>query len=228
MDRKTCIEAAQLLEQMYRGYRLHLESTPESSKQKFRVFLFSGRPGFERYAQDVLNSGHTSAAGLYTPVLKQLLIWNLPDREEMFNTVQHEGFHQYLDRMMLDPPVWFNEGAASYFELVEYVKGKWTEGQIDHYAVARLRKQGLMPLSRYIRLSNGEFRIEELELRNYAQGWLLTHYLRNSSRQNLELFRTMFSKLCDAQNGQACIDKIFADVNLNAMHKELEAHLAAM
>ncbi len=228
MDREVCIEAAKLLEQMYRGYRLHLESSPEKDRKKFRVYLFSGESNFQHYAEDVFGGGHVSAAGLYSPVLKQLLIWNLPDREEMFNTFQHEGFHQYLDRMMPDPPVWLNEGMASYFEHVEYVKGKWKEGQKDSYHVATLRKKGLMPLAQYVRLSHREFRTEEFELRNYAQGWLLTHYLRNSNRKNLELFRQIFEELCEAEDGQACVDRILADVNLSAMHKELEKHLAAM
>jgi len=228
MDREVCIEAAKLLEQMYRGYRLHLESSAEKTRKKFRVYLFSGESNFQRYAEDVFGGGHVSAAGLYSPVLKQLLIWNLPDREEMFNTVQHEGFHQYLDRMMPDPPVWLNEGMASYFEHVEYVKGKWKEGQKDHYHISVLRKQGLMPLSQYVRLGNREFRTEEFEARNYAQGWLLTHYLRNSNRKNLELFREVFTELCSAENGQACVDRLLSDVNLSAMHKELEKHLASM
>ena len=30
--------------------------------------------------------------------------------------MRHEGYHQYLDRVMPDPPVWFNEGLAVYHE----------------------------------------------------------------------------------------------------------------
>ena len=35
----------------------------------------------------------------------------------MLQTVRHEGFHQYLDRLVSNPPVWFNEGLAEYFEM---------------------------------------------------------------------------------------------------------------
>jgi tetratricopeptide (TPR) repeat protein len=228
MDREICIDAAQQLERMYRGYRLHLKGVPEKDKQKFRVFLFSGKSGFERYAEDVMGGGHANAAGLYSPIVKQLLIWNLPQQEEMFRTVQHEGFHQYLDRMMPDPPVWFNEGAASYFELVVYEKGKWKEGQVDANAVERLRGQGMMPLQDYIRLGNREFRSEEFELRNYAQGWLLTHFLRNSNRANMRLFEALFEGLCQAEDGQAAVERVLAEVDLDKLDADFRAHLVAM
>ena len=54
--------------------------------------------------------------GLYSPALKQLLIWNQPNRKKMLETVRHEGFHQYLDGVMSDPPPWLNEGLAMYYE----------------------------------------------------------------------------------------------------------------
>jgi tetratricopeptide (TPR) repeat protein len=228
MDREVCVEAAQLLERMYRGYRLHLKGMPEKDKKKFRVFLFSGRAGFKRYAEDVLGGGHVNAAGLYSPIVKQLLIWNLPQHAEMFKTVQHEGFHQYIDRMMPDPPVWFNEGAASYFELAGYEKGKWKEGQADPDAVQRLRRLGMMPLKDYIRLGNRQFRTREFELRNYAQGWLLTHFLRNSNRANLQLFKALFEELCRAEDGQAAVERVFAEIDLDQLDAAFRAHLAEM
>jgi hypothetical protein len=42
----------------------------------------------------------------------------------MLRTVRHEGFHQYLDRMLPETPVWLNEGTAEYFETAVLAGGR--------------------------------------------------------------------------------------------------------
>ena len=66
--------------------------------------------------------------------VKQLLIWNVPERESMLSTIRHEGFHQSLDRISGEAPDWLHEGMAESIEeavlvpgllaLVEYVVGR--------------------------------------------------------------------------------------------------------
>lgn len=225
MDRELCIEAAQQLERMYRAYKLYLHKVPDEKKGRFQVYLFSGEAGFNRYAEDVLGGGHTNAAGLYSPVVKQLLIWNLSDHAELFRTVQHEGFHQYLDRVMPDPPVWFNEGMASYFELAGFEDGKWKEGQVDRIMLNRLNQQGLAPLRVFVRMGNTAFRNESFEARNYAQGWLFVHFLRNTSKANKELFETLFETLCETPSAEDALDSVFADLDFVQLEAALLDHL---
>ena len=47
---------------------------------------------------------------MYSPLLKQLLIWNTPDSDRMIRTARHEGFHQYLDARMADRRVGSTRG----------------------------------------------------------------------------------------------------------------------
>jgi hypothetical protein len=50
--------------------------------------LFAGQTGHERFCNDILGERDTHTAGLYGAALKQLLIWNLPDKTAMLRTEQ--------------------------------------------------------------------------------------------------------------------------------------------
>lgn len=228
MDREICVDAAQELERMYRAYKLYFRRIPNEQKGRFKVFLFSGKSGFERYAEDVLGGGIAGAAGLYSPVVKQLLIWNLPDRAEMFKTVQHEGFHQYLDRLMPDPPVWLNEGMASYFEQAGFEDGKFQEGQIDRYLAGLLKHQGFADMAHFIRMDNTTFRNPATTGRNYAQGWLFVHYMRNSNTENKRLFDNLIDRLCESESGHEVVEEVLGGLDLKQLQADMEAHLDSL
>ena len=95
----------------------------------------------KKYCANALGSVHPHTKGLYSPSLKQLLVRNLSDQQDMLETVRHEGFHQYLDRFLDNPPVWFNEGMAEYYELGEERGRTLRLGQVDMNHVATLRSR---------------------------------------------------------------------------------------
>jgi len=123
MDVRTCMQAAEVLEKSYDAYTFKLQKVRDLKKRRFRVYLFSGEEGYRSYSMEVLGSGNRDSCGCYSGLLKCLLIRNLPKREDMMVTVRHEGFHQYLDRIMHDPPRWLNEGLAQYYEIARYERG---------------------------------------------------------------------------------------------------------
>lgn len=229
LDQEICEAAARALESAYTSYSLHLKRIDGLEGHKFRVFLFSGEEGYKRYAGEAFGGGEPeSTAGLYSGLVKQLLIWNLPDREQMFRTILHEGFHQYLDQIMPDPPVWLNEGMAEYFEMQEVESGKWQEGQAHRHNLAVLERDGLIPMAQFIRLDHQTFREPEHTSRNYAQGWAFVHYLRNSTRENKKFFDEIFETFCARGGRQAVIEEVFSEVDLAEMDRALKEHVAAV
>ena len=218
-----CKEASRLLESAYRSYSVHLSRIKGLEKEKFRVYLFSGEASYTRYAEDSFGTSRENTAGLYSPYLKQLLIWNVPQREMMFRTIVHEGFHQYLDMVAPGTPRWFNEGMAEYMELYETVNGKFTEGQSNQYHLELLMDVH-MPLENFLKMPTYAFYQGHVSL-HYAQGWAFVHFLRNSGREEKKIFDTLFQGFKDSPSTSQVMELAFADVDLDDLEERFLAHI---
>jgi tetratricopeptide (TPR) repeat protein len=245
IDRKVCAEATRLLENAYvnlEGQLGWLVAAPAAAGQqaagpqvggqqfeRFEVYLFAGESGYQEYNKHILGSAVPHTAGLYSPVLKQLLIWNLPKREDMARTIQHEGFHQYLDRAMDDPPVWFNEGMAEFWETAQRENGALQGGQVrkDHIATILRGKQQLLPLREFVYGSRADFyRFAQLR---YAQGWALVHFLRKGPPQNQKLFKALWDALRQRDLGtRAALDRAFAGVDWQKFEADFWAYVGTL
>jgi hypothetical protein len=62
-----------------------------------------------------------------------LLILDLPDRERTRQILFHEAFHQFLHYYVADPPVWLDEGLATYFETGRLEAGRVVFDQENTY-----------------------------------------------------------------------------------------------
>jgi tetratricopeptide (TPR) repeat protein len=228
MDRNTCIEASKILEESYLAYTLRLRKVPDLERTKFFVYLFSGQSTYQDYAKD-LGTNPRHSAGMYSLLLKQLLIWNLPNRDEMMRTVRHEGFHMYLDRLTDQAPPWFNEGLAEYYETASVVGGKWTQGQVhtNDLAVLRHPQASIVPLERFIRGDAESFYTGNVGI-HYAQAWGLVHFLQHSTKENQAIFSRLFDALAAGASRRAAIDRAFAGVDLAALQREFEAYIASL
>jgi hypothetical protein len=85
IDVEICKVAAGVLEEALTQYRVRVRPLKAGPKRLYRVYLFSGKAGFERYRGDSSlfgGKGMENAAGIYSPMLKQLLIWNLSSRDD--------------------------------------------------------------------------------------------------------------------------------------------------
>jgi hypothetical protein len=225
IDRNTCEEAAKILEDSYLAYRANLEHVKNLPAQRFMVYLFSGEAGYRDYCKDLWGAAPSHTAGLYMPVLKQLLIWNLPTRADMMRTVRHEGFHQYLDRLMDDPPLWFNEGNAEYYETAEMSAGQWRLGRVrtDHLATL---SRGLMPLVPFLYRGRLEFLTQAGP--HYAQSWAFIHFLRHSTANNKKLFDAFWDAFKSVPDHTAALDKVLVAVDLEKLEADFKAHVAGL
>lgn len=222
-----CKEAADLLESAYTSYSVHLKRIRGLEKNKFRVFLFSGEASYQRYALDSLGSEAENTAGLFSGWLKQLLIWNVPQREMMLRTIVHEGFHQYLDQVAPEAPRWFNEGMAEYMELYETIDGRFVEGQVNADHIALLKDRGVMPLVEFLTMPTPFYYQGDVG-RNYAQGWAVMHFLRNGGSDKEKLFKALFQGFSDSPSTRRVIDEVFDGVDMEKFEQEFLEHLNSL
>lgn len=228
ISKEICYEAGQLLEKAYTSYSVHLRKVEGLERSRFRVYIFSGEASYHRYTDEAFGGRMESTAGVYSPLVKQLLIWNLPDAADRLRTTVHEGFHQYLDAVTRTAPVWFNEGLAEYYELAETKDGKFQTGQINRDHLDLLKEEGVVPLLDFVRYDNAAFRAEGQVSRNYAQGWGFVHFLRHSSRENLALFTALFGSLCEGASSGMALRQAFEGTSFADLDAAFLAHLESL
>jgi len=225
IDLAICFEASKILEEAYATYSANLEKV-RGEKKRFRVYLFSGEAGYNSYKKSFGVKSTMASAGVYIPTLKQLLIWNLPDRDSMLKTIRHEGFHQYLDSLTtVTPPVWFNEGLAEYYEQAEKKKGRWLLDTVNTYHLRILTSQEIkiMPLKDFIYLSYNDF-YKNASL-CYAQSWAFIHFLRHSTPTNRKMFNSLFELFQRNLPVRATLEDIFNKIDLDKLEADFKDHL---
>lgn len=225
IDRTVCYEASKILESSFNLYRRTL-GRAEEPDEPFNVFLFSGESSYAAYAQTLLDYRPEDSWGLYLTSLKQLLIWNLPSRDQMMRTVRHEGLHQYLDHLVGSVPRWFGEGMAEYFENADRNGTKWILDGVHRsnmIVLKRSRNDGeLVPLKEFLYQSDGTFLSNETL--HYAQGWAVIHFLRHSTEENEAIFDELLTALGEEGTSKEAIDRAFRDADLGRLEEEFLAH----
>lgn len=229
IDQAICVEIGRALEGHFAAYCAHLRRPVSAADERFPVYLFAGFAGYASYNQDLGHGDVSGTAGIYSPLLKQLLIWNLPDRASMLRTALHEGFHQYLDRVMPDAPVWFNEGLAEYFERAGYERGRWIEGQLaaEHLDLLLDPAAALPALPELLAMDAPAFQRDPAA--SYALSWGLVHSLRNGDNRSQTLFRQLFGGLCEGGGGAAAARALLGGADgLPALEEGLWRHLRGL
>lgn len=225
ISKEICYEAGQLLEKAYTSYSIHLRRVGNQERTRFRVYVFSGEASYHRYTDEAFGGRMENSAGVYSPEVKQLLIWNLPDPAARLRTTVHEGFHQYLDAVTRGAPVWFNEGLAEYYELAETKDGRFQTGQINRDHLAQLKRDGVEPLVNFVRFNDALFRAKGQETRNYAQGWAFVHFLQHGTREQRAIFDTLFRLLGEGATPGSAVFQAFEGVDFDALDAAFLAHV---
>lgn len=180
LDNDTARASLRVLEESY-AICEQIFGKSDGPTVRFPVYLFSGQTGYVEFAGTYSKMAH-STAGMYSPVFKHLLIWNLPDRAEISRTLRHEATHQYLDMLGYHVPVWLNEGLATYVEQIASsnrsdVKG----GTIDAPMVRGLleHQRDAIALSRLVHYGPSQFYARASI--TYAEAWAFVHFMRHAS-----------------------------------------------
>ncbi len=215
IDAKVCAAACRVLEESYACLTKQFAALKDDKDQpRFQVFLFAGESGYQEYNDSILGQVVPHTAGLYSSTLKQLLIWNVPQRESMVRTIRHEGFHQFLDRVMHNPPVWLNEGMAEYWETARLEGDKMVGGQLqrNHLATLTRSKKSLPKLKEFVYGGRGDF--YRFAQQRYAQGWALVTYLQVGPDANRKIFQKLWNALrSGGTSSKASLDGAFEGVD---------------
>ncbi len=172
---KLCYEVGKLLESMQPQYAAALPGAP-ARFPKARVYVFSGRQGYRDYTQD-LDCLVESSAGVYMPQLRELAVWIPDDMTDFADTVRHEGFHQYLNRLVDHAPIWYNEGYA------ECMGGGGPEGLRDARRDGELVKQ-FVPVRTLVAMRQPAFMaVADVA---YTESRYLVDYLRGTKHPKLK------------------------------------------
>jgi hypothetical protein len=232
IDYRTCLEASKILEESHAAFAVYLEPAVRREAKRFSVYIFSSQAGYRAYFEGLQGKTPALSSGVYLPALKQLLIWNLPSRKEWERTVRHEGFHQYLDRLVDDPPVWFNEGLAVCFELAEHRDGKWHLGTIHPVHAKVLAdapgggKGRLPPLDRFLYMDFDAFH-ENARL-HYAEAWAFVHFLRQGTLKRRDLFQRFFTKLKSGGTSESALRQVFSPSVLSELQAEFDLFVRSL
>jgi hypothetical protein len=218
---------AQHLESAYLSYQTDLEWVKRDPKAaRFDVLVFSGNAGYSSYCKDLYGSTMTNSAGLYAHVLRQLLIQNLPETEQMMKTVRHEGLHQYMGGILTEIPIWFNEGMAEYYESAEYKGGRWQTGVVRKDHLETLTSKSNWELKDFLSTPQPEFMKRADHA--YAQSWAFVHFLRHSDRKNKQLFGKFFESFRETPSGAKAMETMLASMDLQALEKEFRGFLKTL
>ena len=224
MGKRVCVDAASVLESSYERFSNRLGEA-DMGDEPFRVYLFAGEAGYHRYARGILGGTPENTAGVYSPALGQLLIWNVPERSEMMQTVRHEGFHQYFDRLVGDSPRWLNEGLAEYYENADFTKGRSRQilPHPEHLRTLEARDWKLVELEEFVRQEPEVFYGDAAG--NYAQAWLLVHYLQESGGTERGVLEGLIAELAGSEDSAVALEAAFEGVDYAALQRGLAQHL---
>lgn len=177
LDRDTIREAAVRVDRMADVYYQRTREFSGEIHQKLPFFLFADVQSY------IAAGGLPGTAGVFNG--KRLMATlGPPNMVGRWETVQHEGFHQFVVAVMRgDIPIWVNEGLASYFEVGEFTGSDFVTGLIPQDRLVRVRSliqtgkaksvAGMMNTSHlnWLRGLSGE---------NYDQAWSMVQFLAHA------------------------------------------------
>lgn len=219
IDEKVCKDAGKVLENALTFYRRMLGNVTFEDGQRFQVYLFSGEQGYKRYLDGLELRIPIHTAGVYSPKLQQLLIWNLSVREDMLRTIRHEGFHQYFDMLAADAPVWLNEGLAEYFEVSRFKVGKPSAGVVRPRHVrtlALVRSRG--SIEDFFKITPRNFYGPKASL-NYSKSWALVRYLRGGTPKVRAVFDRLVDALSQGKSREEALELALEGVDMERLSK---------
>ena len=227
LSREVCRSVALELEETYRYVSRRLGTGEHDESRKFQVYAFAGRASYLDYIEDVFEGRGESTQGMYSSYLKQLLVLDSEPRASFEHTVRHEGFHQFLDSILDQPPIWLNEGLAEYYAASRTPQGSWRDGRLNEMRMGTLRGGGrdarLLPLAELFELEQPAFMADGA--RCYAQAWAFVHFLEHSSVQNRDRLERLIQSLLEGATHAEAIERAFGDVQLTELDAQLAEHI---
>ncbi|MHC5056454.1 MAG: DUF1570 domain-containing protein [Planctomycetota bacterium] len=205
----------------------------EKITQKFVVKVYATQ------AEYVAHGAMPQSAAYYNPSKRELVGYKQQTDDRLFQSLYHEGMHQFLMFYVPNPPMWFNEGLAKYFQTARPMRGirsakapRYNVSRKDPGMVryAKYHKRGgkFSPLSHLIKMERPEFYGPNIGI-NYAQAWAFTHFLLESGSPQLKKWWIdYFYALRDGATQAEANEKVFGKVNMQMLERMFDKYVDSM
>jgi hypothetical protein len=112
-----------------RGKKAQTQPGPSVAEPRFRVLIFGTESEYREFGAGFLAGGSEHSNGQFIESVEALLIADQGNPDSTRPILFHEAFHQFMHRYIKDPPVWLNEGLATYYGSAEVGPGGLRIGQ---------------------------------------------------------------------------------------------------
>lgn len=220
---KVCRDAAAVLDAAMERCQERLGPLPEGTPRA-TAYVFAGSRGYLEYVEDIADESLENTLGIYSPVLRQVAVWNQPDQAGLWNVLRHEAVHRYLDARAGSLPRWLDEGLAESISSEFLVDGGPQDGQVRREWVAVLRAQGgsVPPLQLF---DYQDRAFDEAIERSYALAWAWLHVLRFVDPEGRAVFDALWSGVASGQDVAVALDAALAGRDVNALQARFVAYL---
>lgn len=199
----------------------------------FRVIVFKQKQEYDDFCRAFLRGAPEHTIGLYVDRRKLLLILDQGNDDDTFGVLFHEAFHQFIRRYINDPPVWLNEGLASYYGTARATKNglRFNRPRRDSWKIVRklATRDQTMPLHEIVHISTQEFRrqdpvnISGWRVRRtsvyYAHAYTFVHMMVNDP-DGRKLLQRYIRDLAasNGRNSREITEKHFPAERMDAIH----------
>lgn len=197
-------------------YREYLKVFPYSKNEtlRFYVKIFEKEYDFRTYFGGNEVGKTFRIEGFYQDVGKELVLYKC---DGMYETMRHEGFHQYLDYYVNDCPIWFNEGYASFFETSTADKPVYNETRAK--SAREALSANLVPgLKEMLLMSARDWQGHTYAAHLYGESWSFIYFLTKTGRR--KILDQYFMELMRGKSQKAAFDAVFKPMDLPALEKE--------
>ncbi|RME88925.1 MAG: hypothetical protein D6785_00355 [Planctomycetota bacterium] len=185
-----------MIERIYKEYSKKF-TFPRKPSGKFLLKVFSTNKEVKQYIQ--YRGGSSKWLGAYLRKRRELVVSFEQSRIGFRSLLFHEGFHQFLEYYLPNPPIWFNEGLAEYFGTaipISREKFKFGVPILSH--LRRLKgalSKGNSPfIGKVVTAGPQIFYHSGNEKLYYAKSWLLVHYLLKNTHLVNKIIQILLKK----------------------------------
>ena len=227
-DKRTTQELARRMDAVFELYD-SMFGFEEKIPYKSLIIFWADKDEYLGHGQGPVNS-----VAYFSPSTKSLNGYDTrakTDTQHMnfYESMFHEGWHQYFDFYIPGAPRWYDEGFAELFAPTD-VKGRKAKMRRNAYqarAANKLLMDGkLIPLRRLIRMDYHEFMDPHNMSAAYASSYSFITFLMNfrSGDKKLEqqlrgFYKDYFWELRKGSDAEKAVDIVFSGVKLDVLEK---------
>ena len=177
LGRDAVREASIRLTKMFQEYTRRTSAFTVRINEKLPFYMF------REPADYMAAGGLPGSAGVFKG--DRLMATVRPaDGSAAWHIVQHEGFHQFVDRVIGSSlPVWVDEGLAEYFGAAAFTGDAFVTGLVPPWRLVRIKEKikrgSLPPLDEMMRLTRIEWN-QRMAGNDYDQAWSMVQFLAHA------------------------------------------------